>query len=64
MSLAQLLPINTGGEVIGRGVAEKPGWHLFDREILEAIARTTRTRERLLSRLDASSGRTVAGSPG
>ncbi|HET6277360.1 MAG TPA: cytidylate kinase-like family protein [Candidatus Polarisedimenticolia bacterium] len=44
--------LGSGGEEIGRLVAERLGWHLFDREILEAIARTTRTRERLLSRLD------------
>jgi hypothetical protein len=40
-----------GGE-IGRQVAKHLGWHVFDREILEAIAGTTDTRERLLSRLD------------
>lgn len=44
--------LGSDGEEIGRLVAKRLGWHLFDREILEAIARSTRTRERLLSRLD------------
>ena len=44
--------LGSDGEEIARQVAERLGWHVFDREILEAIARTTHTRERLLSRLD------------
>jgi cytidylate kinase len=44
--------IGSGGEDIAGRVAERLGWHLFDREILEAIARTTHSRERLLSRFD------------
>ena len=44
--------LGSGGEEIARQVAERLGWHVFDREILEAIAHNTQTRERLLSRLD------------
>lgn len=44
--------LGSEGEEIARQVAERLGWHVFDREILEAIASTTATRERLLSRLD------------
>lgn len=44
--------LGSDGEEIGRQVAKHLGWQVFDREILGAIATTTRTRERLLSRLD------------
>ncbi len=44
--------LGTRGEEIAAQVGEQLGWRVFDREILEAIARTTHTRERLLSRLD------------
>lgn len=44
--------LGSDGEGIARRITDRLGWHLFDREILEAIARTTHCRERFLSRLD------------
>jgi len=44
--------LGSDGENVARKIADRLGWHVFDREILEAIARTTQTRERFLSRLD------------
>lgn len=42
----------SGGEALGRAVAEALGWHVFDREILISIASNAHLRERLVSRLD------------
>lgn len=44
--------IGVGGDTIGRQVGERLDWRVFDREILEAIAKTKPTRERLFARLD------------
>jgi cytidylate kinase len=44
--------LGSGGTEISKRVAEKLGWQLYDREILEAIASTTRVREELVARFD------------
>jgi cytidylate kinase len=42
----------SGGAEISRRVADKLGWHHYDREIIEAIAGKTHVREELVSRFD------------
>src|SRR5206468_2684487 len=44
--------LGSGGTEIARTVGERLGWHLFDKEIVRAIATQTHTRERLLADLD------------
>lgn len=44
--------MGAGGRDLSHRVADRLGWQVFDREILEAIARETHTREKVLSRLD------------
>ncbi len=40
------------GTVLAKRLAERLGWQIFDKEILEAISRETHTRDRILSALD------------
>jgi cytidylate kinase len=42
----------SGGREMSQRLAEKLGWHLFDREIIEAIASRTHAREELVARFD------------
>jgi cytidylate kinase len=42
----------TDGDLLAQKVAEKLGWQVFDREIVQAIASQDPVREKLLSRLD------------
>jgi len=44
--------LGSRGTEIARRVGENLGWHLFDREIVQAIAARTHTREKLLAKLD------------
>ncbi|MDZ7361668.1 MAG: cytidylate kinase-like family protein [candidate division KSB1 bacterium] len=44
--------LGSGGTEISHLVAEKLGWQHYDREIIEAIASQTHTREELVSRFD------------
>lgn len=44
--------LGSGGVELAARVAQRLGWQVFDKQILEAIARETHTRERILSRLD------------
>lgn len=42
----------TGGEDIARSVGERLGWHVFDRELVEEIARQSHVREQLIESVD------------
>ncbi|MCG3157368.1 MAG: Cytidylate kinase [bacterium] len=42
----------SGGNEISQRLAERLGWHLYDREIIEAIASRTHVREELVARFD------------
>ncbi len=44
--------VGSDATAIGTLIGERLGWQVFDREIVEAIARETHTREQILSRLD------------
>ncbi len=44
--------LGCGGTLVARKLAERLNWQIFDREILEAIARETHTRDKILSSLD------------
>lgn len=44
--------LGSGGDAVARLVAEKLGWPLFDREIIEAIAEKTHVREELVAQFD------------
>lgn len=45
----------TAGSVIARQVAERLGWSLYDRELLEAVAEDAHLQERLLQPFDETS---------
>jgi cytidylate kinase len=44
--------LGSGGSEISQRVAEKLGWHHYDREIIEAIASKSHVREELVFRFD------------
>ena len=43
--------LGSGGDELARGLGERLGWQVYDREILTAIARETHSRERVLDQL-------------
>jgi cytidylate kinase len=44
--------LGAGGPELARGLGARLGWQVFDKEILGEIAKSTNTREKVLSRLD------------
>lgn len=44
--------LGSGGAELAAMLASRLGWQVFDKQILETIARETRSRERVLSHLD------------
>ena len=42
----------SGGDALARELAERLGWHLFDRELVEYIAAQAHARERVIASLD------------
>jgi cytidylate kinase len=44
--------LGAGGAELAAGLGTRLGWHVFDKEILQEIAKSTNTREKVLSRLD------------
>jgi cytidylate kinase len=44
--------VGCGGVLVGRAIAERLGWQVFDREILDAISREAHTVDRVTARLD------------
>jgi cytidylate kinase len=46
------LQLGSGGAELAAAVAARLGWHVFNKELLQAIASRMHVRERVLSRLD------------
>jgi cytidylate kinase len=44
--------LGAGGEELAAGLGARLGWQVFDKQILGEIAKSTNTREKVLSRLD------------
>lgn len=44
--------LGAGGDEIGALLGQRLGWPIYDREILQTIARQTHTKEKIISRLD------------